>query len=128
MNRFWLIFLIVGISYGNDTLKKNTTVKPEHSPRKAAVLSAIIPGLGQAYNRSWWKIPVVYASLGAFTYFAIDNHKQYTFVRNNLIAEADQNPNTVNVTGLPAAQLSEIKRQYKNRRDLCIAGAIAVYV
>ncbi|MBD0286433.1 MAG: hypothetical protein ICV79_13555, partial [Flavisolibacter sp.] len=35
-----------------------------HSPKKAGIRSAIIPGWGQAYNRRYWKIPIVYGALG----------------------------------------------------------------
>ncbi len=38
-------------------------------PGKAALLAAIAPGAGQIYNRSWWKLPLVYGSLGAIGFF-----------------------------------------------------------
>ena len=54
-----------------DTLIIDTTAKRVHSPRKATLRSALIPGWGQAYNRQYWKIPLVYALIGvpAGTYF-----------------------------------------------------------
>ncbi len=51
-----------------------------HSPQRALLLSALLPGAGQVYNRQAWKIPIIYAGLGTCTYFIIDNYgmmKQY---------------------------------------------------
>lgn len=52
------------------------------APSKAAFYSALVPGLGQAYNKSYWKIPIAYAGLGLSTYFYFSNHKEYTVWRN----------------------------------------------
>jgi Family of unknown function (DUF5683) len=52
------------------------------SPSKAAFYSAILPGLGQAYNKKYWKIPLVYAALGTGIYFYIDNNNQYNRYRD----------------------------------------------
>lgn len=59
-----------------DTAKKNTY------PRKVALRSAIIPGWGQATNKKYWKIPIVYAALGITSYIFIDNigvYREYRF-------------------------------------------------
>ncbi|HSM63652.1 MAG TPA: DUF5683 domain-containing protein, partial [Gillisia sp.] len=52
------------------------------APAKAAFYSAILPGLGQAYNGKYWKIPIAYAGLGVGIYFYMDNDKQYDRYRN----------------------------------------------
>lgn len=52
------------------------------TPSKAAFYSAILPGLGQAYNKKYWKIPLVYAALGTGIYFYIDNTKEYNRYRD----------------------------------------------
>jgi hypothetical protein len=52
------------------------------SPARAAFYSAILPGLGQAYNKKYWKIPIVYAALGTGIYFYIDNNTEYKRYRD----------------------------------------------
>jgi hypothetical protein len=72
-------------------LDKDTTIQP-HSPRKAAILSAVLPGLGQAYNKKYWKIPIVYAALGTCAGFFIYNNKEYTEARNAYKNKMDNDP------------------------------------
>lgn len=52
------------------------------APSKAAFYSAVLPGLGQAYNKKYWKIPIVYAALGTGVYFYKMNDKQYNRYRD----------------------------------------------
>lgn len=46
-------------------------------PSKAAFYSAIVPGLGQIYNKDYWKVPLVYAAIGTSTYYYIHSNNQY---------------------------------------------------
>lgn len=52
------------------------------APSKAAFYSAVLPGLGQAYNGKYWKIPIVYAALGTGIYIYLDNDKTYKRYRD----------------------------------------------
>ena len=55
----------------------DSLIKAQHSPRKAAIRSAIIPGWGQVYNGKYWKVPIVWAALGVTAVIFVDNLNQY---------------------------------------------------
>jgi Family of unknown function (DUF5683) len=57
--------------------KKVDSVLKVHSPRKAIIRSAIIPGWGQIYNKKYWKLPLVYGALGGTAYVFFDNLQVY---------------------------------------------------
>jgi hypothetical protein len=56
---------------------KDSTIKKVHSPRIAAIRSAILPGLGQIYNKKYWKLPIVYGLLGTAAGIFVFNLKSY---------------------------------------------------
>jgi len=60
------------------------TEKEAKSAHKASILSAVIPGAGQVYNKKYWKVPIVYASIGTALYFANDNSQKYNTYKNAL--------------------------------------------
>src|SRR4029078_10840215 len=57
--------------------KVDSLIKAQHSPRKAAIRSAIIPGWGQIYNRKYWKVPIVWGALGVTGYIFFNNLYTY---------------------------------------------------
>ena len=63
-----------------DKSKDTSRVKP-HSPRVAAIRSAILPGLGQIYNKKYWKLPIVYGGMGISAGVFFFNLKSYRDTR-----------------------------------------------
>jgi len=114
----------------SDSLKKARAVNKSiySSPRKASIMSAIIPGLGQAYNRRYWKIPLIYAGLGGFGYMFQVNNDNYNFYRRNLIAEYDNDTLTKNRTYYSGEQLKSQKLYYRKNRDLAAIGVVVIYL
>lgn len=60
----------------------NSRVIDPLAPSKAAFYSAVLPGLGQAYNKKYWKIPIVYAAIGSGVYFYVNNTNELNRVRD----------------------------------------------
>ncbi len=73
------------LEYKTDSTKEEiqTKVKKDWkpSPTVATCLSAAIPGLGQIYNRKYWKVPIVYAGLGASAFMIYYFHNEYVYYR-----------------------------------------------
>lgn len=97
------------------------------SPARAAFYSAVLPGLGQAYNKKYWKIPIVYAGLGIGIYFYIDNNKEYNryrdaYKRRLAGFEDDEFFGTVTTDGLEEAQ-----KQFGRNREISLLVTLAIY-
>jgi Family of unknown function (DUF5683) len=71
-------------------LKKPLLFQP--NPKKAGLYSAILPGLGQVYNRQIWKVPFIYAGLAVAGYFIVDNLNNYQLYRKAYVGRIN-NPN-----------------------------------
>ncbi|OYQ38635.1 hypothetical protein CHX27_14460 [Flavobacterium aurantiibacter] len=112
-------------------LKLPDTLKPQQidplRPAKAAFYSAILPGLGQAYNKKYWKIPIVYGALGTgfFIYQRNNNeyHKFRTAYKQRLAGQPDQFLGQYNDQTLISAQ-----RTFQRNRDLSLLVTVGLYV
>jgi len=77
---------------GKNILKADTALIKKHSPRAATWRSAVLPGWGQAYNKKYWKIPIVYAALGTTAAIFKYNLKTYKKLRQAYIYLSDTIP------------------------------------
>lgn len=152
LSRFLLILIIPACTcrqlYAQDTTRlakdslPSTTVepapatepafqsKPRHSPRKAAFYSAVLPGLGQAYNREYWKIPIVYAAMGISAGFFIGNFNYYKDFRDAYRIRMDGNANTVDkyATIYPNANSLKVLRDaYREYVDYSVLVFVLAY-
>jgi len=109
------------------TLIDTSTFKPV--PWKAFVLSAICPGLGQAYNRKYWKIPIVYSILGATVFWADFNNRNYKRFTKAYLYMTDDLKSTVSEFGVGYTEenLLFYKKRYRRNRDLSIILGVVFY-
>ena len=115
----------------------------EHSPKKATLYSTFLPGLGQAYNKKYWKIPLIYAGFGTIGYFIHWNNDNYKIMRQAYSDLTDGNDETRSYEDLEAAQyydldnptdfnnfktgLDKQRSYYRRNRDLLIISIIGFY-
>lgn len=95
-------------------------------PAKSTLYSALLPGLGQAYNGDWWKIPIWYGGFVACGYFYHINDMEYR--RFKYIVDMDRNKQESGYTGsINANQATTYRDQYRRYRDYSILATFLVY-
>lgn len=99
-----------------------------HDPNLAALYSAALPGLGQAYNDMYWKIPIIYGGLAVTTYFVRYNNVQYLEYRRLLFAEIDGDITTENESPLSEEALQRNTDNWRRNRDYMIIVTGFVYL
>jgi hypothetical protein len=97
------------------------------TPAKAAFYSAILPGLGQAYNKKYWKIPLVYGAIGTSLYFYIDNNNKYRDYRNAYKRRLE-GYNDDDYQFLDESRLVAGQKFYQRNRDLSALFVVGFYV
>jgi len=140
-----LAFLFVATGFSafsqesaKDTVKTTIVI---HSPRRATVYSAVLPGLGQIYNHKYWKLPLVYGGFATLGYFINFNNEVYTTYKRAYSDIIDNNPFTNSYLDLKVnkiyfepdklPQLTErlriAKDSWRRNRDLVIIGTVVFY-
>jgi hypothetical protein len=111
------------------------TLSPKkHSARKATFYSMALPGLGQAYNHKYWKIPVIYAGFGTLAYFIHANNKKYMDFKEAYVWWVTGKDSTIKPTNNPyvdkydASQLLEGQNYYRRNLEVSIIFTAVLYV
>ena len=123
-----------------DTVTGEKTFKPD--PKKAVIYSAIFPGLGQIYNRKYWKLPILYGGFVGLSYAITWNNSHYQDYFDAQRALLDDDPTNDHVWGnmLPygmdpetadknwfSGVLKDRKNYFRYYRDFSIILTVALY-
>lgn len=116
-----------------DIEKSNAPAKAKVTklnPTKAGLYSAVLPGLGQFYNKKYWKIPVVWGAVGTGVGIAIWNQNQYEKWRERYIAKLNGTPNEFvdSKPNLDKIALGNTQDRAKRQRDYAIAITGLIYI
>lgn len=92
-------------------------------PRTALMLSLLVPGAGQVYNRSAWKAPIIWAALGTAAYLTARNHQTYLLYRK-AYQESLSDPTRFT---LPPENLRRLREYYRQNRDIFLLTTLILY-
>lgn len=99
----------------------------EYSPSTAALYSAILPGMGQAYNRRYWKMPIIYGLGATLGYFIYVNNGIFLDFRDSFFAKRDGFPENDPFPQI-SSQTAELNRDvFRRNRDLLMILSVLLY-
>ena len=104
--------------------------KNEPSPVTATILSTVLPGAGQVYNRKYYKVPVIYAGISTLCFLVDWNNRGYVRFKTAVRLISDGDPKTIDeFKGERTKEELELYRDiFRKNRDISVAGLIGVYV
>ena len=109
--------------------KANVSTIQKYNPTKAGLYSAVFPGLGQYYNKKYWKIPIVWGAVGTGIGVTLYEQHQYKRYRDAFIAELNGQPHEFSgIKGVTATSLGNSQDSAKRYRDYAIAITGLVYI
>ena len=122
-----VFFLFSSASLSAQGPENGPASKEKHSAHKATLYSAVLPGLGQAYNKKYWKVPLVYAGFGALGYMVYSNNLEYQLIvkaydyRMAYGENSDEPiPNEYAESDLSNADIIKFKDYYRKERERSI--------
>ena len=119
-----------------DTSEKAVKKIANKEAHKAAIMSTILPGLGQAYNKKYWKIPIVYAALAGMGYLIYKSEYKYLEYHNELLIRYQHGDSVngyikysnPNLALYSTTDLNTQKLLYQKHFEECIIGLGFVYI
>ena len=109
--------------------KANVSTIQKYNPTKAGLYSAVFPGLGQYYNKKYWKIPIVWGAVGTGVGIIVYNDKQYRRYRTAFLAELNGQPHEFDdLPYVDATVLGNTQDRAKRQRDYAIAITGDLYI
>jgi hypothetical protein len=121
-----------------DTIPSNSTDSVKvHSVKRAVLLSTALPGAGQVYNhiampkgkkKAYWKVPLIYAGLGASTYFLVSNQLTQRELKNEYTLRQDTGIGADKWANYDDQGILTLYNQYLDWRDLSILATAGVYL
>ena len=100
-------------------------------PIRAAMFSAVLPGMGQIYNRKYWKVPIVYAGFAGLTWYTMFAHEQFVRYRRALDFRMDGNPATIDEFAddfrYTQDVLTRFRDYYRRQRDRTVVWTALFY-
>ncbi len=145
MKTHWLYLVVLMLvahsasgqfSFRNECALVNQTYNPVpikdsnevHSPKKATIMSAFVPGLGQIYNKKYWKVGVLYGAAFAIGYGIKVNSDSLKRYQSSLIAVLDTTSSKANYyPSLPTDKIRSERDYYRKNRDRLGLGAGLLY-
>jgi hypothetical protein len=130
---FFSALFFSSVSFSQEAAKDSSRkdLTNVHSPKVASICSAIIPGLGQVYNKKIWKVPIIYVGLGTLLYYLDRNNTRYRDYKeligiDTLIIEGK----TITGSELDGykTKFRVYRDSYRRSRDLDIIGIAAIYI
>jgi hypothetical protein len=114
------------------TPPKKDSLVLKHSPRKAAIRSAILPGWGQAYNREYWKLPIVYGALAIPTITFLYNNTWYRKTKDAFNIRASNDTGRFSeidpkLQGLSVNSLQFYRNTFRQDRDYSVLWFVIVW-